>query len=87
MNNQWFLFFLGTPRRFLATLAGCGFLFGLVFPEILGNALHALLENVLRAVGPFVEPIMVLCIMAIGFGIMLRAVFPRRGGRRGSQRN
>ena len=82
MAAQFFQFFLGTPRRLLSTLAGLAILFGLFFPEIVGNAIRALLTAVFCAVAPFIQPVLVLMVVIIGLGVILRGVWRPRGGGR-----
>jgi hypothetical protein len=80
--DQWIRFFLGTPQRFLATAAGLAAIYGLFAPETVGNAVHALLQALLMAVLPFVEPLLTLAVIVLGFSIMLRGLWrrPRGGG-------
>ena len=72
---DWVRFFVGTPRRFLATMVVPMMIFAYFRPDIIQTSLHNLLEALLLAVAPFVEPLMVLAVVCIGLGMMLRGVW------------
>jgi hypothetical protein len=80
--DHWIRFFFGTPQRFLGTLAGLAATYGLFQPDAVGSAIQALLQAVLMAIAPFLEPLMTLAVIVLGFGIAFRGVFrrPRGGG-------
>jgi hypothetical protein len=79
--EAWTNFFFGTPKRFLWTLAGFMVLFGLFFPQVIGSAVHNLLNALLLAITPFVKPVLTLGIIFLALGIMLRAVWPKKKGK------
>ena len=82
---NWFSFFLGTPRRFLSTLAVVGLVFGIFFPEIAVGGLKTLVFGVwnevlaplVQTVFPFVATV---AVMYLGFRMILRGV--SGGGRK-----
>jgi hypothetical protein len=80
--GHWFSFFAGTPQRFLGTVAGLAALYGLFNPDGVGQAVHALLQVLLLAIAPFMEPLLTLGVIIIGFSIALRGLWrrPRGGG-------
>ncbi|MCX6786370.1 MAG: hypothetical protein NTU85_00920 [Candidatus Kaiserbacteria bacterium] len=69
-------FFLGTPRRLLATLGGFTFFYGLAFPQKLGAALNELFY----ALEPLFKAALLLGVVFIGLGVMLKGVW-RKGGK------
>ncbi|MGH7175468.1 MAG: hypothetical protein ACREGR_03875 [Minisyncoccia bacterium] len=75
--NVWIRFFIGTPRRFLATCGGLIVIFGLIAPQAMGEAVRALLVALAQAVAPFIQPLLTLGIIFIGLGFALRGVWKR----------
>jgi len=73
--GAWIRFFIGTPKRFLASLVGAGFVFGLFRPDLIQQAVYDLFQAVLTAITPFIEPLLTLGIVFIGLGIILRVLF------------
>lgn len=59
--REWIRFFIGTPQRFLVTLAGVLFLFWALFPD-----------TVNRAVQPLVNPLLQFAVVILAFGIIAR---------------
>jgi hypothetical protein len=80
--NQWIRFFVGTPQRLLMTLGGLIVAYGLVNPVGVGQAVNALLMQLALAIAPFVQPLLTLGVVCIGFGIVWRGVFPKKGGKK-----
>ena len=72
-------FFFGTPQRFLCTLGGVAVVFGLLFPRELGAALNDLLV----ALMPLVQAVMVLMVVLIGLGIMVKKSWGNNKGGKG----
>jgi len=74
---NWFRFFFGTPRRFLATLVAIIVLagFSAIFPGVIRNALVGLGQEILGSVAsiltPFIYPMAVFVIILLGIKIML----------------
>lgn len=74
---QWVRFFIGTPRRLLATMVVPLMVFAYFRPDIIQTSLFNLLSAVLNGITPFLQPLLTLAIVFIGLGIMLRAVWRR----------
>lgn len=73
--GAWIYFFIGTPRRLLATCALGIVLFGLFRPDLVGHALSALLSAVIAAVVPFLQPVLTLVIIVTVAIWVIRRVF------------
>jgi len=76
--RHWLRFFVGSPQRFLITLAGLAFIFGLFRPDLIQQAIYNLFNAVLAAVMPFVAPLLTLGIVCVGLGLILRGVWRRK---------
>jgi len=74
---NWFRFFLGTPRRFLATMTAIGLITVMIFPSLLRTAV----ERLLAAINPLIGPAVTLLIIFLAYRIIL-APLVRGGGRR-----
>ena len=66
--GQWFRYFLGTPRRFLTTLAGIGLITVMINPGILTTAV----ENLVAALMPLLGPALAVVIVFAGLRMILR---------------
>ena len=77
--RQWVRFFLGTPQRFLATLAGIGLIVVIFNPLLLAVAVNSLLE----AINPLLGPVLAILIVLAGIRIILGSF---GGGGRGRRR-
>lgn len=65
--RQWVRFFVGTPQRFLATLAGIGLIVVVINPLLLAIAVG----NLLVAVSPLLGPALTILIVLAGIRIIL----------------
>ena len=65
--RQWIRFFVGTPQRFLATLAGIGLIVVLINPTLLEIAV----DRLLMAVNPLLGPALTILIVLAGIRIIL----------------
>ena len=74
---QWVRFFVGTPQRFLATMVVPLLVFAYFRPDIIQTAIFNLVNAVLSAVAPFVQPLLTLALVFFGLAIMIRAVWRR----------
>ncbi len=68
---QWIQFFLGTPRRLLATLAAGFVVVVLVEPSILA----VLVGRFVAAVDPILGPVIQLIVIGFALRIMFRGLF------------
>lgn len=76
--KPWLLFFLGTPQRFLMTVAAAVLAFGLAKPDVVEGAVSQLLGALGRAVQPFIGPALTLAILVIGLMVIFRGLRGRR---------
>jgi hypothetical protein len=78
-QNEWLRFFLGSPRRFLLTLAGLFILVAMAAPQVAALALSNVLNAFIAAVGPSAGPLLAIAIAvwAIWY-VMLRPFTGRR---------
>ncbi len=65
--DQWVRFFVGTPQRFLATLAGIGLIVVLINPTLLEIAV----DRLLMAINPLLGPALTILIVLAGIRIIL----------------
>lgn len=65
--NEWFRFFLGTPRRFLASCAGVIVLATIINPELL----RIVVERLLIGLSPIIGLLLQIAIVAFGLRIIL----------------
>lgn len=65
--GNWFRFFVGTPRRFLATVAA-----GLVLASLIDTTLpYRVMNQAAQAFGPVVGPLIQLAIVFFGIRVIL----------------
>jgi len=76
--KKWINFFLGTPQRFLCTVAGIGVVICAINPTILVVALCNLRDAVLRGLGPLLGPVLAIVIVFAG----LKMIFSGIGGKK-----
>jgi hypothetical protein len=79
--GRWVRFFVGTPQRFLVTLAAIGGLYSVAHPGWLGGVVRQLGGELMFAVNPLIEPAFRLAILVAGFVWIVRAPF-RKGGKK-----
>jgi len=60
--SVWLKFFIGTPQRFLGTLAGFAVLAVMISPGLLQNVLG----RVVSEVGPLMGPLFAIAVMFLG---------------------
>lgn len=70
--REWFAFFLGTPQRFLGTLAGIAVITVLVFPGLIRMAAERLVAEIVPLLGPAIVILITL------YGIRLMVAGPPR---------
>lgn len=70
--REYLRFFLGTPRRFLATLGGIMLIICMVNPALLPGALAALVSALLAGLSPLLGPVMALLILFFGLRMIFR---------------
>ena len=76
--GRWFRFFLGTPKRFLATAVAIGVIVCAIDPSILVNALCNLRNAVITSLGPLLGPALTILIVFAG----LKMIFSGGGKRK-----
>lgn len=74
--RQWFMYFFGTPRRFLITTGLLGLIIVMTNPGLLRQAC----ERLIHEVQPLFGPVLILAIVWVGFRMMFRGLF--NGGRK-----
>lgn len=80
--RAWVGFFIGTPRRFLWSFVGILVILAAICPDLAARAMHNVLGVFVKAVGPFVGPLLTILIIAVGFWVMLRPFIPKKKKRR-----
>ena len=76
--RHWIRFFVGTPRRFLATLAGIGLIVVMINPLLLAIAVARLID----AISPILGPALTILIVLAGIRIILGSFGGGGRGRR-----
>ncbi len=66
--NQWFGFFVGTPKRLLTTITVIALACATVRPDVVQTALNNLMTAIFAALTPFLGPALQLALIA-GVGI------------------
>ena len=78
MNNIWFRFFLGTPRRAIVTLGFSGLMLVVLVGVIYPPAIHAVAARFAEAFMPLLSVIfnamMTVGILCVGFWFFIKAV-------------
>ncbi len=70
--GNWIRFFVGTPRRFLATAAVLGLIAVMINPGLLRTAVERLLVEVSPLLGPVISLIIVIGALRIIFSGFFR---------------
>jgi hypothetical protein len=79
--SAWIRFFVGTPKRFMWTVAGLFVLTAALFPDLAQRALFNVLNAFFGAIAPLEGPLLTLAIVVFGLYIMFK---PYRKKRRGN---
>ncbi len=70
--NQWVSFFIGTPKRFLWSMALAFVVFAAIFPGLAQRAVFNVLDAFFGALAPLEGPLITLGIVAFGFYVILK---------------
>lgn len=79
--GRWIGFFVGTPQRFLITLAALVGLYSVANPGWLQGAVRQLGHEFFSAVNPLIPPLFQLAVIVAVMAWIIRAPF-RKGGKK-----
>jgi hypothetical protein len=71
--RHWFAFFLGTPRRFLATVGVLLGIFAAFRPDVVQQGVTNALNGLFGALTPFVQPALEIVVIGLAFWFFGRA--------------